>query len=381
MFSKILVRTFIVLLVLAAVAWGALFLLRPVAVTQAAWRGTAPKAVSGTLSVRAERTALLVAEIGGRIKESRLELGQTVAAGDVLIEIDSATLQVDIKQTQADMEATRKRLEIGSARLFELKTAEEDLVTKKRLLERGSVSRLEIERHERGIAQLKQAIDLERLATEEQLEKLENGLETRKIQLSRMTIRSPIDGVVSEVFAYPDDLIGGGSPIARIISVQRVVEAKISEENFSDIAVGQHATVRFTGYGGTIFNATVAKVLPAADPQTQRYTVHLQVEVDPARLVAGLTGESLITVAEHSNAVIIPRTALAGNRVYVANGGRVQVREVSPGFQSLTHVEIAEGVQEGDLVVVEELDRFRDGQRVRVREIERAGSGAGAGAK
>lgn len=370
MLSKIVVRVVVPVIALAAVVWGVLYFLRPLAVTQAARRDVAANAVSGTLAVRAERSARLVSEVGGRIETSNLELGQKVSEGDVLIEVDSSALRIEIKQIEADIASIKRRLEIGSSRRFELQNQKDDLEVKKRLLERGSIARVEVERHERGIAQLEQTIELERLNMEDSLERQENILAGKKLELEKMTIRSPIAGVISEIFAYPDDLISPGTPIAQIISVARIVEAKISEESFANVEVGQHATVRFTGYGGKIFDAKVSKVLPAADPETQRYTVHLDVEIEPERLVAGLTGEALITVAQHENAIVIPRTALAGNRVYVVNDGKVEFREVTPGFTSLTVVEIVSGLEEGELVIVEELDRFRDGQGVRVREIE-----------
>jgi hypothetical protein len=86
--------------------------------------------------------------------------------------------------------------------------------------------------------------------------------------------------------------------------------------------------------------------------------------MDPKLLVPGITGEVNIVVAARDKAVVIPRRALLGRNVFVVKDGRVEVRTVEVGFTSLNSVEIVRGVEEGEQVIVEDLDRFRSGDRV-----------------
>ena len=62
--------------------------------------------------------------------------------------------------------------------------------------------------------------------------------------------------------------------------------------------------------------------------------------------------------------MIIPRRALIGDKVMVVTEGVVDVRSVESGYESLNEVEIVSGVEVGELIVTEELDLFRDGDRV-----------------
>ncbi|RME70081.1 MAG: efflux RND transporter periplasmic adaptor subunit [Verrucomicrobia bacterium] len=193
-----------------------------------------------------------------------------------------------------------------------------------------------------------------------------------------MKIAAPIDGVISEVNAGPGDLVVRGSPIARLTSLDRFVEAEISEENFAGVRIGQPATVRFLQYGGMLYNARVVKILPEADPQTQRFKVHLDVEIEPEKLIPGITGEVSIVLDERPNALVIPRSALFGEKVFVVENNRVQVRDVQLGYTGLNLVEVLSGLEEGELVIVDEVDRFREGDRVRVvrtDELEDATAG------
>ena len=115
------------------------------------------------------------------------------------------------------------------------------------------------------------------------------------------------------------------------------------------------------------FDAVVSKVLPIANEATQRYTVFLDVAVDPVRLVPGSNGQVNITVEEREDRPLIPRRALFnGTNVFVVQEGRVQLREVSLGLVSLSTAEITKGLAPGELVIVENLDTFRNGQRVRI---------------
>jgi len=172
------------------------------------------------------------------------------------------------------------------------------------------------------------------------------------------------------VFARVGDLIGGNTPIATLMANTRTVEAKLSEEHFAAVQIGQKATVRFLTHGAEQYNATVSKILPAADPVTQRYTVVLEVKVPENRpLAPGLTGEVSITIAERPDAVIIPRRALMGDYVYVCADGVLTLRRVQKGYGALNEIEIVEGLKVGEQVVVEEQDRFRAGDRVRTKVV------------
>ena len=152
-------------------------------------------------------------------------------------------------------------------------------------------------------------------------------------QKEKMTIRAPIDCIIADVYAFRGDLIGSGGPIAKIISPVKVVEARISQEDMAGLSLGQKSSVRFVGYGDELYRAEVVKILPVADADTQRYVVHLDVEVDPDRLVPGITGEVSIVLGQRENAIVIPRRALIGNEVYIVNERRRRGARGDPGLR------------------------------------------------
>ena len=338
------------------------------AVTRAAWKGKAVRAVPGSIIVTAEYEMNLKSEVGGRVVASELDPGAAFSAFDFLVQIDSSDLELEIERIENDYEAVKAKIEVGSAIELDLATAKESLAAALRLVRTGNMSETAYRQQEREVQQIEQKLKREVVENQQALATFQNTLALKRRELAKMTITAQFDCVVSEVYARPGDLIGSNSPIALLISTSRTVEAKISEENFSNIRLGQQASVRLLGYGQEQFNAKVSKILPAADAETRRYTVHLNVEIQRDRLVPGLTGEVSIITAERDNTVIIPRRALIGTKVMVVVDGKVDVRSVEKGYESLNEVEILSGIESGDLVITEELDLFRAGDNVTIAD-------------
>jgi RND family efflux transporter MFP subunit len=368
--SRFGLKLAVTVVILAVVGVTAAYLLRSVALVAVVKRGKAIDAKPGSVTVQAERETDLKCEYSGRILRSVLLPGKQMKEGDFLVQLDTRELELDIQKTASDVESQEKRIAIGSPTDSQIISAREELAGKERLWKLGSLSESEYILQQRAVKQLEQRRELEKLEDLQRLDGLKNALSTKRLQLEGMTLAAPFDGVVSQVMANKDDIIGGNTPIAHLITTSRIVEAKISEEDFADIKVGQKASVRFLTYGDPPSSAAVTKILPTADPATQRYIVYLAVDIDPMKLVPGITGEVTITVGEHENTLTVPRRAVSGSSLYVVRAGRVELQKVGLGFVSLNEVEILSGVKEGEQVIVEQLDRFRPGDHVRV-EVEK----------
>ena len=206
----------------------------------------------------------------------------------------------------------------------------------------------------------------EKINNQQNLDNFENTLKLKRRALEKMTVTVANDGTVSEIVARAGDLVGGGQILCRVISRERLVQAQISEENFSGVRPGLPVTLQLLGYGGQQFKGTVERVLPSADEKTKRYIAYLLADIPEERLVPGLTGEASITVDRRDNTLVIERRALLGGSVFVVRDGRAVLTPVTVGFTSLDQAEILGGLQEGDAVILESPATFRNGERVRV---------------
>lgn len=350
----------------AALAFGFLPACRPEAVVATATTGPAVRTVVGTVLVSAEFTNELKSEIGGRVVSTHLRLGDPVRRGEVLVQLDTGDTDLEIERVTNDLAAARRRFELGSTLRTEVENAREAVAVAERAARAGATPESEVARLRRALAQSEQRLALDEVNLRLALDTLETALRARQREQAKKTITAPADGVVTAIAARVGDLIGANAPIATIMTLAQLVEARLPEEDYAAVKVGQQATVRFFTYGTDQFNATVTRILPAADPATQRYIAHLDVQLPAGRTLApGLSGEASIVIDTREDAIIIPRRALVGDHVLVVRAGRIERRSVQAGYESLNQVEILSGVAAGESVVVDQPDRHRPGQRVR----------------
>lgn len=366
-----IVRAALAAVIVLALIWGVSFLLRPVALVAPAVRGKAVNNVTGTVEVKAEYANELKSEVAGRVLDSALDVGRRVFRGDVLVQLDTGDIDLEIERIKNEIVAAKRKVEVGSTLRPEVLNARDTVASFARQADAGTYPKVELEKQRRSLQQLEQRMDLDEVNLKLALDNLENSLRSKERERAKMTITAPSDGVVTTVYARVGDLIGGNSTIAVIMAITRTVEAKLSEEKFAGVKVGQKASVRFLTFGADQYNAVVSKILPSADSATQRYTVFLDVVLPEGRtLVPGLTGEVSIIVSERANSVLIPRRALVGDYVYVVSGSSLTLRKIQKGYESLNLVEILKGLEPEELVVVDQQDRFRDGDRVRARLVQ-----------
>lgn len=345
--------------------------LRPVATVAPVVRGRAVNSVPGAVEVKAESVLPVKSEVGGRIVSTSLNPGREVSKDELLLQLDTGDVDLEIERITNDLIAARRKVQVGSTLRAEEENKRDTLDELERRVKSGAFPVAEFEKEKRLYQQLVQRRELDEVNLKLALENLENALRAKEREKSKMTIVAPFDGVIAEIHiaGKPGELIGRDFNLATLISKSRVVEAKISEENFAELAVGQRAGVSFLSYGPQQYRATLSKKLPTANAETQRYTIHLDVEIPEEKLVPGLTGEVVIVIGQRDNQMIIPRRALRGNQVLLVDGGKVTLRTVEAGYMALNEVEIVKGLEPGDQVIVEELDTFRPGQRVRAKQL------------
>ena len=365
-------KLLVVALVVAGGTLAVLRYLRPVAKVETVISGDAVDAEPGSVVVKERYSMQMKTAIPGRVlnKDYRLETGLKVKEGDILAHLDTSDVEVAIEQVQNMINAATQRMQLGSAQKYALESAKSDFINTERLFKMGQISDSDYQKARRAVETINQQLALEKVRDEEDLKTDENTLKTKKLELEKMTIKAPFDGIVSVVNAHPGDLINTGDPIITMITTDRIVEAKISEENFANIRPGEKVSGRFLPYGAWVYNGTVTKVLPTADPETQRHLVDLNItDIEPEKLIPGITGEVSIEVGRHPAKSIIPRRALLNENVYVVKNGKVELRPVKKGFVWLTGVEILEGLEPGEQVIVEDLDSFHDGDSVGTLEL------------
>lgn len=361
-----------IVLVLVLLGVGGYFALtgfRSHAVVEEVRLGTAVDAVPGSVEVRADKDLQeLKIEGSGRVVECEaLDPSRQFQKGDVLVRLDSTEIERAFKEAQREYKNVKQRARITAEGNTEKATAEKRLEDVRRLFELGDASAESVREAERHLKAAETQLALAELARQKSEEDFRSAEAAHAIQLRKMKVVAPVDGMVEGVRVNVGTLVSPGAIVATFYANERVVQAKISEEDIARVKPGDPAKVRLLSYPDQEFAAKVTRILPFADPETRRYTAYLDVKAALEQLKPHSTGEVTITVGEHDNVPLIPRRAVFnGNFVFVLNKGRVEKREIALGFKGLNQAEVTQGLKPGEQVIVEDLDQFRDGQRARL---------------
>ena len=308
----------------------------PVEITTVS-RGTLARTstVSGILEPL--RTVGVNALMSGALLSVNVEEGNYVREGQTLAQIDARELQTQVKSATAALE------------LAESTAKRSDELWRQRI-----VTALEYERDRAALASAQ--------ATLEQL----------KTRLGYATIRSPINGVVTERRLQTGDIV---SPQTRLFTVADnstlVSRVMVSELEVPLLRQGATVDVTVDALGGSRVQGRIRRVFPAADSLTRLVPVEVALTGSALdQLRPGYTVRSMFRLGSRNDALLIPTRAVIGpagaRTVVTVRQGKSERRivRVGPDIDGMT--EVLEGLAVGDTVIVAGQALLRDGAPVRI---------------
>jgi RND family efflux transporter MFP subunit len=371
--NKKLVWGIVPLVFLVALIWYALL---PAAEVTTVRRGRALSAVYGTVRIEPAFVVHVRAQNAGFIRladpfsAGRGAIGKNVEKGELLATIADEATARQLKQARADLQAATQRaaLPLPSSEL--LKTAEDTVQRLEKLAALSNVPAVDYEKAKSESKRLRGVVETERIESDRSLETQQETCKKLEAQMKNSEIRSPMDGLLTSIQTIDGELVGEANELFTVSSRKNYVRGEVNEEDVGEVKPGMKAMVQLYAYRTQQFEARVSSIQPAADPETQRYTIVLQLENSPDNLMTGMTGEMNIITGTHENVLIVPTRALLVDQALVVDRGIVQARTVKVGFRTLDTAEAMSGLKLGEHVVVADQDRLRPGRMVRPREVD-----------
>ncbi len=354
----------------------AYFVFLPVAEVAVVQRGTAIAAVYGTIRIEPTVVVPVRAQNSGFIRladpfsAGRGAIGRTVQKGDLFATIADETTARQLKQAQADLQAASERAQLPLPSSEPLRVAEDAVKRLERLTSLSNVPVVEFEKSKSDVVRLRGQLEAERIERDRNLESLDSTAKKLEAQMRNSEIRAPIEGLLTGMKAIDGELVSEGNELFTVSSQRNYVRGEVNEEDVGEVKIGMDATLQVYAFRGRQFSAKVTAILPAADPETQRYTIMLDLESPPENLLAGMTGEMNIITGRHENALLVPTRGLLVDQALVLKNGVVQSRTVQIGYRTLDFAEAISGIEEGEYVIVADQDRFRPGQPARHRVVQ-----------
>jgi RND family efflux transporter MFP subunit len=351
------------------------YFLMPVAEVATVRRGTAISAVYGTVRIEPAFVVHVRAQNSGFIQlaepfsAGRGAIGKSVEKGQLLATIADEATARQLKQARTDLDAAVQRaaLPLPSSEL--LKAAEDNLQRLEKVVASGNVPAVEYERAKSEANRLRGVVEAERIERDRNLNALEEGTKKLEAQMKSSEVRSPIDGLLTNVLTIDGELVSDGNELFTVSSHKTYVRGEVNEEDVGEVQPGMKAKLQLYAYRTRTFTAQVASIQPAADPTTQRYTIVLEMENSPDNLMAGMTGEMNIIIGTHENVLLVPTRALIVDQALIVKRGIVRSRTVKVGYRTLDFAEAISGLSEGNRVVVSDQDKLRPGSPARQRMV------------
>jgi len=330
--------------------------------------GTANDVVLGNVYVREKHKTSINSRLKGAIAMVHVQIGDHVKKGDILVEWRDSNLiyQIEVEEALRDERMNVRKLK--SADRFEYERRLEEYEMAKKEHEKGGKSDRELELMERDLKQRGERIEITDINDDNYLARLNYGINLMKLRMGYSKLYAPSDGIISEIYKRAGEVVDIGERVMDLIYVEKKVVAEISEQDIDRIHEGDPCLIKFLGLGRDTYGGKVAFKLPKANPMTNRFDVHIKTDVPDAELVPGLTGEVSIILGSRENSLLVRPDALQEQLAYVVNGGWVEPRTVQLGYRGITHIEVLDGLKEGEWVIVQEMGRFKPGDWVKTKK-------------
>lgn len=303
--------------------------------------------VSGSLEPKVNMT--VGAPMAEQVVETFVEEGQRVERGQPLLRFKDEVVRATANSARADVATQRMQATIAVA----------ESTRAEALLREGAIAP-----RDRDNTLLALNAARARLAlSESQLANAEDRLATS-------TVRAPAAGVVSKRYLQAGDRVDMGKPVVDIVDT-RVLQltASVPIEFVSQVRVGLTVSLQASQLDSTRVTGRISRINPTADAATRQVRVYVDVPNGAGRLMGGLFVSGRVLVREVANAVAVPRTAIRTEGdartpvVYVIANGKIARRTVTLGIadEDAGLVQIASGVQVGEMVVVGPVEGLTDG--------------------
>jgi HlyD family secretion protein len=378
----------------------------------------APGKVEDDLEVK------ISAQVMGRIVDLPYKEGDRVEKGKMLVQLDKVQYQAEVDSAEAHihrLEASIKNMEADVCK------AERDMERNRQLFTNRAVSQADFLDNQTTVQKCKAQLGM----AQSELDEARASLKKSREDLDRTTIMSPLTGIVSQLTAKEGEVVmigtmnNAGTVIMSISNpARRVVRARIDENNIALVREGQKAVVHLQNNDTLELTGVVERISPKGvkpggaaaatgtnDNEVTIFETIIALDSPPPQVRLGMNANVDIQVDERQNALSIPSQAVLHRQarelpsellsqadnlstkgpgvkdpsrryhqvVFVESNGQARCRLVKTGISDENRVEILDGLNDGDTVIVgpyRVFEKLKDGKAVKeLVEKEEANEG------
>jgi RND family efflux transporter MFP subunit len=289
--------------------------------------------------------------VGGRMVERKVDIGATVASGDVLAQLDATDFKNKLSAAQSQVRAAEGEIAQAAPQEERLRT----------LLKKGFTTQVEYDRAMRNLSTAKA-----------NLEAAQANVRLAQDQVGYTTLKADTDGAVTAVGADAGQVVNAGQMIVQVSRLDaREGVFAVSEKAVAYLRPGMVIRVALQSDPSVAVDGALREISPNADPVTRTYQVKVALPDAPEAMRLGTVVTGTLEVKGDLVAVI-PTGALlqTGEQaaVWVVDtaNGTVHRRPVKVLRFDAESVTIAEGLKDGEVIVTAGINSLAEGEKVRL---------------
>lgn len=291
-------------------------------------------------NIEANKNVLLYPETGGVIRSILVEEGQKVKKGQVLVDLDTELIELQIKEVETSLDLATTTYE-----------------RQKRLWDQNIGS------------------EMQYLQAKNQKETLETNLASLKAQLRKNRIEAPFDGVIDEIFPKVGELTSPQTRVVRLVNLDKVyVKADVSEAYLGKVTKGTEVDVYFPAFGKSL-KAEVDMTGNYINPNNRTFKINVNIDNKDNQVKPNLMAYVRIKDFEQKDGLIVPERLIqempdGGKFVYIAKSAKgvttVHKTDIKTGLSYENETLVLSGITANDIIVDKGARSIKDSQKVQV---------------
>ena len=332
--------------------------------------------------------AIISAEVDGKVEEVKIDLGDQVTTGQILVRISDEEQRYLLAQQEAQLRQSLEKLGLqnekdrvqdinqtpdvrrAAADLFE---AEQRFKRVRSLTEQGIGSQSDLDQAMARFRSTQAGLDSTLNQTRniiQEVERFKATLELQRKKLRDTTVRAPFAGAVKERQVTAGQFVRANTPLLTLVKVDPVrLRMEVPERMAPWVKTGQMAEIITEAFEKP-FHGKIWRISPTVDQMKRTFVVEALVSNPGAGLKPGSYAKVRVPTQKSETIMMAPLRAvnyvLGANKTFLVKDNVVEARDVKVGDRFEAEVEITEGLQLGDEIAISNLNRLDTGSRVKI---------------
>lgn len=376
-YLKGILKSLVIIIVAGVAAYSLFFSPVPVKTVKVV-EGSIIAEAMGTGTLEAHIRAAISPKISGRIARIHVDQGDRVSKGQILVTLDDEDILQQVEMAKAELALAQAGVERAQAQINRTeaitKNARVTYSRYSKLTDSQAVSVKDIDKAREEMEVSEAELHREqtsKIEAEKQVARAQAAVQYYQERLADTQIEAPFDGLILSRTRDPGDIAVPGAIVLDMVYLDPLwISAWVDETLLDNLKLGQPCRIIFRSNPDSQLRGAVARISPQADRETREVQVDVIVDQLPDTWAIGQRAEVFIELDRRENTQIVPQETMVWRQdrpgVFYVEGKKARWTQVQLGLQGQGKVEVVQGLQTGQDIIVPGLKLPREGRAVRI---------------